>query len=122
MTTTITVYITDEDAMGGYDDAPEGADVEATKSRLADLCQSGLAAAYPDAVVVCSTRTEYALNALGIPHVSIDIPWEDMPGTDSVDDSIRRWKAEDAMEAEVQHICEVIWEGQNHWVWKEVTA
>ena len=109
--TTITVYVTDEDAMGGCD--PQGINVEATQDRLAHMCQSALAAAYPDAVVSVSATgsatswlTEAPLSATGTPHYQVTIPCEDMPDI----------QAEEEMEANVQRFCEEIWGRMDHWV------
>jgi hypothetical protein len=116
---TITVCITAEDAMGGCD--PQGINVEATQDRLAHICQSALAAAYPDAVVSVSATgsatswwTAATLSATGTPRYQVTIPWEDMPSTGD-----RVWlhiQAEEAMEANVQRICEDIWGWMDHWV------
>jgi hypothetical protein len=109
MTTEIHIYTTDEDALGGCD--PDGLDVEATQDRLADMCQSELEAAYPDAVVTGDTRTEDGLSATRTPRYQVTIPWEAIP------DDLDRYIATSEMEADVQGICEDTWERQAHWVW-----
>mgnify|MGYP005834627757 FL=1 len=110
--TTITVYISDAFAMGGCD--PAGFDVEATCGRLAGLCRSALAAAYPDAVVISDAWTEYALSATGTPRWRVTIPREGMLNTD--DQRRIHQEAEEEMEADVQRICLDTWGLADHWV------